>query len=169
MVGGNCVLLRGKKSFSQRRKDRRKGRQAALQEKRTVGCDEPPNGRIGPPRPEPQQKARRRSKPEESHFSGLLCGLCADLCVFARNSFEAQTLNGAVEPIKRKRLSFERVVSENEAHAVLKKLATGPKSQFPGKDSGRTQRRALVDTSHATGVVVILTLSLRDRIASRLL
>ena len=73
------------------RKDAKIGAKAAklpLQEKRLVGCDEPPKGRIVHGGAEPQQEARRRSKPKESNFSrpASLRPL-RDLCVFARNSF----------------------------------------------------------------------------------
>ncbi len=63
-------MLPGKKSFSQRRKSRHKGREAALQEKRIAGFDEPP--RIDHGGAAPQQKARRRSKPEEYQLFGRL-------------------------------------------------------------------------------------------------
>ena len=54
------------------RKDAKIGAKAAQQpckEKRIAGCDEPPKGRIDHDGAEPQQEARRRRKPDESHLS----------------------------------------------------------------------------------------------------
>ena len=55
LVLGKLRNAEREKSFSQRRKDRRKGRKAAGREKRTVGCNEPPKGRANHGGEEPKQ------------------------------------------------------------------------------------------------------------------
>ena len=68
--GALCVAETGKKSFSRRRKDRREGREAALQGQRKVGCDEPPKGHMDRGGAEPQQEENAgEANPKISFFS----------------------------------------------------------------------------------------------------
>ncbi len=78
-----------KKSFSQRRKDRRKGRKAVLQKNEFFGFA---SRRIAEVSLRPRHATFNAAFRQSSHPTILLCcktalRLCADLCVFARNSF----------------------------------------------------------------------------------